>query len=94
MKKVYLVAKDDLVAEAPMIVCESGDDAIALIDLWGEDYTIFEVPYIVAKVSTWFPYEGTPKSRSSEVEPMPFIGKPATAKDTLPKVPMDEVRVI
>lgn len=73
-----------------MIACESVDDAIDLVDIWGEDYTVFEVPYMVAKTSTtipgWFPYEGTPKSPN--VEPMPFINKPITVNKGIEPTPV------
>lgn len=80
MNKVYLVAakmlEDALSIKAPIIVCESKTDAEALLDMWDEDYTIIEVPYLAAEAPAYFPYAGTPKT--NDVEPMPFINKLAT----------------
>lgn len=73
VKKVYLVAKGDL--SHLSMVCEEKSDAEGLVDMWGKDYLIFEVPYLAGLRKTSFPpYDGIPKSKS--VEPMPFIGKP------------------
>lgn len=87
MNKVYLVvaigSQGKLATiKTVVIACKSKSDAEALLDIWGEDYTIIEVPYLAVEapveVPIWFPYDGNPKS--IDVEPMPFIGKPPTVQ--------------
>ena len=97
MKKVYAIVAgnplDVLAAEAPMMVCGSLDDAKDLVDMWGEDYEILEVPYLEKSKEYEEPSYPVYK-RSTDVEPMPFVGKPASVKNAFSKVPMDEVGMI
>lgn len=79
MKKVYAIVAgnplDVLAAKAPMMVCESLYDAKDLVDMWGEDYEILEVPYL--EKSKEYEEPSYPVyTRSTNVEPMPFVGKP------------------
>lgn len=77
--------------------------------MWGKHYTysIVEIPCIDIQEESVIPFYSTYKSH--EVEPMPFVGKPATVnkgieptpgvtcseKNTFfSKVPMDEVGMI
>ena len=59
----------------PMMVCESLYDAKDLVDMWGEDYEILEVPYL-EKSKKYEEPNYTVYKRSTDVEPMPFLGKP------------------
>ena len=88
MKKVYAI-----VVGNSLMVCESLYDAKDLVDMWGEDYEILEVPYL--EKSKEYEEPSYPVyTRSTNVEPMPFVGKPASVKDAFSKVPMDEVGMI
>ena len=85
MKKVYAIVAgnplDVLAAKAPMMVCGSLDDAKDLVDMWGEDYEILEVPYLEKSKEYEEPSYPVYK-RKVDVEPiashMPFVGKPAS----------------
>lgn len=88
MKKVYAI-----VAGNPLdvfMVCGSLDDAKDLVDMWGEDYEILEVPYLEKSKEYEEPNYPVYK-RSTNVEPilrrfesetqtMPFVGKPPTVQ--------------
>lgn len=83
MKKVYAI-----VAGNPLdvfMVCESLNDAKDLVDMWGKDYEILEVPYLEKSKEYEEPSYPVYK-RSTDVEPMPFIGKPPTVAAKAPMV--------
>ena len=90
MKKVYVVIDD----EKAFIACKSKEDAEDLVKMWGKHcaYNVVEIPYIDIQEGSVIP--SYPTYKSSEVEPMPFVGKPASVKDAFPKAPMDEVGMI
>ena len=90
MKKVYVVTNGKEV----LIACESRSDAEDLVKLWGKHYaySVVEIPYIDIQEGSVIP--SYPMYRDNDVEPMPFVGKPASVKDAFSKVPMDEVGMI
>lgn len=73
MKKVYAIVAgnplDVLAAQAPMMVCGSLYDAKDLVDMWGEDYEILEVPYLEKSKEYEEPSYPVYK-RSIDVEPV------------------------
>lgn len=73
MKKVYIVTN----GEEVLMACESRNDAEDLVKLWGKHcaYSVVEIPYIDIQEGSVIP--SYPTYKSSEVEPMPFVGKPA-----------------
>lgn len=89
MKKVYAIVADRNSLDVALImVCEDLDDAKDLVDMWGEDYEILEIPFI--EKSKEYEKLNYPFYRTStDVEPqtMPFVGKSATvAADKSPIV--------
>ena len=107
MKKVYVVTD----GEKAFIACKSKEDAEDLVKMWGKHwaYNVVEIPYIDIQEGSVIPSYPTYKNKSTDVEPMPFIGKPAivnkgieptpvvtcSEKNTFfSKVPMDEVGMI
>lgn len=90
MKKVYVVTD----GEKAFIACKSKEDAEDLVKMWGKHcaYSVVEIPYIDIQGRSVIP--SYPTYKSHEIEPMPFVGKPASVKDAFPKVPMDEVGMI
>lgn len=75
MKKVYaIVAGNSLDV---FMVCESLYDAKDLVDMWGEDYEILEIPFI-EKFKEYEKPDYPLYRRSTDVEPISFVGKPPT----------------
>ncbi len=70
MKKVYAIVVDrNSLDVALMIVCEDLDDAKDLVDMWGEDYEILEVPLL--EKSKGYEKPNYPiYRRSTDVEPI------------------------
>ena len=64
MKKVYAI-----VVGNSLMVCESLYDAKDLVDMWGEDYEILEVPYLEKSKEYEEPSYPVYK-RSTDVEPI------------------------
>ena len=73
MKKVYAIVAgnplDVLAAKAPMMVCGSLYDAKDLVDMWGEDYEILEVPHFEKSKAYEEPNYPVYKN-STDVEPI------------------------
>lgn len=80
MKKVYaIVANRNSLDVALIMVCEDLDDAKDLVDMWGEDYEILEIPFL-EKFKEYEEPSYPVYKRSTDVEPMPFVGKPPTVQ--------------
>lgn len=78
MKKVYVVTDT---GQKAFIACKSKEDAEDLVKMWGKHYTysVVEIPYIDIQEGSVIPsYPTYKKIKSTDVEPMPFVGKSAS----------------
>lgn len=69
-----------ILGEKAFIACKSKEDAEDLVKMWGKHctYSVVEIPYIDIQEGSVIPSYPTYKNKSTDVEPMPFIGKPPT----------------
>lgn len=84
MKKVYaIVANRNSLDVALMMVCEDLDDAKDLVDMWGEDYEILEIPFLEKfkeyEEPSYPVYKRSTDRSVSPIQVMPLVGKPSMA---------------